>query len=434
MTSRPSINATDWANQLLTLTGSAQRIDAHACESAPIADWARSGAVTITGTPNQPLLPNGFAATAARGALLAFDALTGSTNVGGEQLLGERAALSKWPAKAPWTLGLHCRAVRTRDGWFALSLARPVDLETVPALIGSNSTHEWISVDTWARTQSTVDAVNRCRLLGMPAAAIGSVRTNELMTIESSGIARSRELKGLRIVDLSTLWAGPLCGNLLQSAGAEVIRVESSQRPDGSREGVVAFDDLLHFGQASATFDPNDLGFLHRLVNSADIVITSARPRGLASLGLDPQRWLSDRADGVWVQISAYGSTGEEASWIGFGDDTAMAAGLVRWIDGIPIPVADALADPLTGVHAATAAAALAQGGGTHLVDIALANVAAATYADPPAVDPTFMGGQWVIETEFGIRPIEKPKARTVLGTARALGADNERVRAELAR
>lgn len=434
MTSLLSINASDWANQLLTLTGSTERIPAPAFESAPIADWARSGSVWITGTPHQPLLPNGFAATAARGALSAFDAITGTTSGAGEQLLGERAALSQWPAKAPWTLGLHCRAVRARDGWFALSLARPIDLETVPALICGSTTNEWISIDTWARRQSTDDAVNRCRLFGMPAAAIGSVRTDELMTIESAGVAHTRELKGLRVIDLSTLWAGPLCGNLLQTAGAEVIRVESSQRPDGSREGVVAFDDLLHCGQASVTFDPNALEFLHSLINSADIVITSARPRGLVSLGLDPQQWLADRPDGVWLQISAYGSTGEEANWIGFGDDTAMAAGLVRWIDGIPIPVADALADPLTGIHAATAAAVLAQRGGTHRVDIALANVAAATYADPPAIDPTFMGGQWTIETEFGIRAIEKPRARAVLGTARALGADNEAVRAELAR
>ena len=433
MTLFPSINAADWANQLLTLTGSTERISASVFESAPLADWARSGAVAVTGTPHQPLMPNGFAATAARGALLAFETLVGPLGFTGEQLLGERAALSGWLPKAPWTLGLHCRAVRTLDGWFALSLARPVDLATVPALVSAATSNEWISIDAWARTQSTVDAVNRCRLLGMPAAEITSVRTEDLMTIESAGVAHARELTGLRVIDLSTLWAGPLCGNLLQRAGSHVLRVESAQRPDGSREGVVAFDDLLHSGQSSVSFDPNALDFLHALVNSADIVITSARPRGLTSLGLDPQRWLANREDGVWLQISAYGSTGDEAHWIGFGDDTAMAAGLVRWIDGIPIPVADALADPLTGIHAATAAAALSKRGGTHLVDIALANVAAATFADPPSVDPTFVGGKWVVETEFGFRPIEKPKARTVLGTARALGADNDQVRAELA-
>ncbi len=432
MTSIPFVNARDWANQLLTFIGSTERITEPALESAPIADWARSGAVAITGTPNQPLLPNGFAATAARGALLAFDVLTGTRTISGEYLLGERAALSGWLAKAPWTLGLHCRAVRARDGWYALSLARTVDLQTVPALISGPSNNEWISIDGWSRKQSTIDAVDRCRLLGMPAAGIGSVCTDNLMTIESFGVRKVRELQGLRVIDLSTLWAGPLCSNLLQGAGAEVFRVESSQRPDGSREGIPAFDDLLHGNQASVSFDPDALEFLHKLVNSADIVITSARPRGLNSLGLDPQQWLADRPDGVWLQISAYGSTGEEANWIGFGDDTAMAAGLVRWINGMPIPVADALADPLTGVHSAAAVAALARRGGTHLVDIALANVAATTFLDQPLVDPVFLNGQWVIETEFGIRQVEKPRARAVEKTARALGSDNDQVRVAL--
>ena len=433
MTSLPSINATDWANQLLTHAGNSRRIEAPTFESAPLTDWARSGAVAITGTPKQPLMPTGFAATAARGAMLAFDSITGSTGIAGEQLLGERAALSGWPPKAPWTLGLHCRAVRTLDGWFALSLARPTDLACVPALISAPTTNEWISVDAWARTHTTQEAVNRCRLLGMPAGAIDSVPSHELMRIESTGKSAVRELKGMRVIDLSTLWAGPLCGNLLHTAGAEVIRVESAMRPDGSREGVIAFDDLLHAGQASVTFHPEHLEFLHALLDTADIVITSARPRGLASLGLDPQHWLTKKRDGVWVQLSAYGSTDEEANWIGFGDDTAMAAGLVRWIDGIPIPVADALADPLTGIHAAVAAAALATQGGTHVVDIALANVAAATRTNESVIDPTQLNGRWVVETEFGIRPVERPKARTVHGTARALGADNDQVRAELA-
>ena len=433
MTSLPSINAADWSNQLLTLVGSNQRITSPAFESAPIADWARSGAVAITGTPNEPLMPTGFAATAARGAMSAFEAITGISGIAGEQLLGERAALSHWPPKAPWTLGLHCRAVRTLDGWFALSLARPTDLESVPALISASTTNEWFSVDAWARTQTTHQAVDRCRLFGMPAGAIDSVGSRELMRIESNGESAARELKGLRVIDLSTLWAGPLCGNLLQYAGAEVIRVESVKRPDGSREGVIAFDDLLHAGQPSVTFDPEHLEFLHALIDIADIVITSARPRGLTSLGLDPDLWLANRNNGVWVQLSAYGSTADEANWIGFGDDTAMAAGLVRWIEGIPIPVADALADPLTGIHAAVACAALAQNGGTHLIDIALANVAAATRTDTLVIDPTQVRGKWVVETEFGIRSVERPKARTVHGTARALGADNDRVRAELA-
>ncbi|CAB5036649.1 MAG: CoA transferase [Actinobacteria bacterium] len=434
MTSNPSISASQWAGELLEFIGADHQLSVEVPESAPIADWARSGAVSITGTPIQLLTPPGFAATAARGALLAIDTLAGATGIPGELLLAERAALSKWPAKAPWTLGLHSRAVRTRDGWFALSLAREIDQDSVPALIGAPTSHGWVSVDAWARTITTQEAVDRCRLFGIPAGQIASVTGAELMQLTSYGASLPRSLTGLRVVDLSALWAGPLCANLLQQAGAEVIRVESAQRPDGSRVGIPAFDDLLHAGQKSVTFDPANLDFLHALIDSADIVITASRPRGLTSLELDPQAWLASRAHGVWVQISAYGSTGPEANWIGFGDDTAMAAGLVRWIDGIPIPIADAIADPLTGMHAAVAAIALAQRGGAHLIDISLANVAAATAGDAPASDPFLADGQWQIETEYGIRPIEKPRARTVLGTARTLGADNQIMRAELAR
>jgi hypothetical protein len=427
------MDANRWALQLLDLLGSKSLYLSEAFESAPIADWARSGAVSITGTPTKIFTPPGFAATAARGALLALDSLIGATGIAGERLLAERAAISSWPAKAPWTLGLHCRAVRTTDGWFALSLARPTDLVAVPALISKPTSHEWVSLDAWARRITTAEAVDRCRLFGMPAGAIGSVTGRDLMRITSHGATSVRSLRGLRVVDLSALWAGPLSANLLQLAGADVIRVESEQRPDGGRVGIPAFDDLLHSGQKSVTFDPNNLEFLHALIASADIVISASRLRGLESLGLDPQSWLSSKADGVWVQLSAYGSTGPQANWIGFGDDTAMAAGLVRWIDGIPIPIADAIADPLTGVHAAVGAVSLAQRGGAHLLELSLADVAAATLGGPPASDPIYRSGGWQVETEFGLRPIEKPRARTVTGTARTLGADTETLRAELA-
>ncbi len=427
------MNAHQWALQLLDLVGAKTPNPVEVLESTPLADWARSGAIAITGTPTKLFTPPGFAATAARGALLALDSLIGATGIAGERLLAERAAITQWPAKAPWTLGMHCRAVRTTDGWFALSLARQADLAAVPALIREPTLDEWTSVDAWACRITTDEAVDRCRLFGMPAAAIGSVAGRDLMRITSHGHASVRSLLGLRVVDLSALWAGPLCANLLQLAGADVIRVESEQRPDGARVGIPAFDDLLRSGQKSVMFDPKNLEFLHALIASADIVISASRPRGLTSLGLDPQSWLASKAAGVWVQLSAYGSTEAQANWIGFGDDTAMAAGLVRWIDGIPIPIADAIADPLTGIHAAVGAVGLAQRGGSHLIELALADVASATVSDSPVPDPIYLNGAWQVETEFGVRPIEKPRARTVIGTARAPGADTNAVRAELA-
>ncbi len=423
MTSPPSISASAWGHSLLAMLGVHTPV-AEAFESAPIADWARSGAVAITGSPDRPLLPTGFGATAARGAMLALEALVGPLELQGALLLAERAAISQWPANAPWSLGHHCRAVKSQDGYLALSLARAEDLELIAALVSDSQANAWDSVDAWAAPRKAREVVDRCRLLGMPAAVVGEVSSRELMRIQSTESPRKRSLADMRVLDLSSLWAGPLCGHLLGLAGARVMRMESATRPDGGRDGLPLFDDLLHSNQPSVIFEPESPDLLHALIDSSDIVITSARPRGLASLGLDPQRFLSSREHGVWVQISAYGSSGPQADWVGFGDDTAMAGGLVRWIDAVPIPVADAIADPLTGIHAAAAAAAMTARGGAHLIDIALADVAAATHADQPDTDPYLHDGQWMIETEFGARPIESPQARTAPSPARALGAD----------
>jgi len=423
MTSLPSTDAQAWAQSLLELLAVPRSIAA-ASESAPVADWARSGAVAITGLPDRPLLPNGSAATAARGGLLALEALVGPLGIQGELLLAERAAISQWPAKAPWSLGGHCRAVRALDRHFALSLARDDDVRLIPALVSDAAAQGWPSVDQWASSITASAAVERCRMLGLPAAVIGEVTTRELLHVHSTDSRSPRAVDQMRVLDLSSLWAGPLCGNLLGLAGAKVMRLESATRPDGGREGLPSFDDLLHSGQPSVTFVPGELDLLHALVDTADIVITSARPRGLASIELDPQRFLASREHGVWVQISAYGSTGEQAGWVGFGDDTAMAAGLVRELDGTPVPVGDALADPLTGIHAAVAAAAATRRGGTHLIDIALADVAAATFGRQADHDPYLTEGGWVIDTEFGPRPVHPPRARTVTAPARALGQD----------
>lgn len=78
------------------------------------------------------------------------------------------------------------------------------------------------------------------------------------------------------VVDLSSLWAGPLCARLLGSAGARVIKVESIHRPDSARRGPRAFFDLLltdHLSVAvelTTSVDPESLA---RLVRAADVVI-----------------------------------------------------------------------------------------------------------------------------------------------------------------
>lgn len=407
-------------------------------------DWAASGAMHLTGrVDGPPMASPGEPATAARAAVLALEALVGGPlGFDGHYLLGERAALTGLRRRAPWSAGGACRAVRARDGWVAFSLARPGDAELLPALVEGAATGEpWQVLDDWAALRPALEVADRAQLLGLVAAEV-DVEPRPVWPpwrITSSGRRRAGPRGSARplVVDLSALWAGPLCAQLLGLAGAHVLRVESRGRPDGGRAGSRAFDDLLHAGQPSVALDfddATDVSRLRALVDRADVVVTSARPRALAQLGLDPTDFLATRSDGVWVALTAHPAAGA-ATRAGFGDDAAMAAGLVRWIEGIPIPCGDAIADPLAGVHAAVAALAGLFGGGRHLVEVALSEVVRSTLSGAQEELPAAVldRGSWWLDTTCGANaPVEPPRARAVDGRARPLGADTDNVLSSL--
>ncbi|MCW2608447.1 MAG: hypothetical protein JWO60_3140 [Frankiales bacterium] len=425
-------DAASWARRLLTHAGVRDVEVADVGGSSPVADWAASGAMALTGRRDgPPLVAPGAAATCARGALLALDALAGGPLLGieGHRLLGERAALAGLRRSAPWSAGGSCRALAAADGWVAFSLARRDDDELLPALVqGDVHGDRWDVVARWARTRPAQEVAGRARLLGLVASTVPDQPTATWppwdATSSPGGLVPDRPL----VLDLSALWAGPLCASLLGAAGAQVVRVESTARPDGGRRGSAAFDDLLHGGQPSVALafgTPDGRAQLHDLVARADVVVTSARPRALAQLGLDPDRHLAQRGAGVWVAVTAHppGADGDVAT--GYGDDAAMSAGVVRWLDGVPVPCGDALADPLTGLHAAVAALAGLRTGGRHHVRIALSQVVASTVvmsAVQPGALPEASRGEagWEVE---GV-PVAEPGARAVGRAAQPLGAD----------
>ena len=222
----------------------------------------------------------------------------------------------------------------------------------------------------------------------------------------------------LLVVDLSALWAGPLCAHLLGGAGARVVKVESPDRPDGARAGNRPFYDWLHGGHEAVAVDFRSPEFA-ALLRRADVVIEASRPRALRQLGIVAEEVVA-ATGAVWVSITGYGRDDPEPGRVGFGDDAAVAGGLVAWDHaGEPVFCADAIADPLTGLCAASAVvAALADGGG-RLLDVAMARVAAdvAARARCTAASPD--------------APVLAPHAPAVTVTAPALGADTGRVLAE---
>jgi crotonobetainyl-CoA:carnitine CoA-transferase CaiB-like acyl-CoA transferase len=114
-------------------------------------------------------------------------------------------------------------------------------------------------------------------------------------------------------------------------------------------------------------------GSLRGLLGTADVVIEASRPRALRQLGVPAETIMADGRPRVWVRITGYGP---EQDRIAFGDDAAVAGGLVAWDPDGPVFVGDAIADPLTGMLAALAVLACLRAGGGWIVDIAMADVA----------------------------------------------------------
>jgi crotonobetainyl-CoA:carnitine CoA-transferase CaiB-like acyl-CoA transferase len=177
-------------------------------------------------------------------------------------------------------------------------------------------------------------------------------------------------------VDLLALWAGPLCARLLGLAGARVVKVESTTRPDGARFGSPGLYRWLHGGHESLVTDfvPGG-GGPAAIIAEADIVIEASRPRALRRLGVYAERFLAARPGRVWLSITGYGRDDDR---IAFGDDAAVAGGLAgRDGDGAPVFLGDAIADPVTGIFAAQAVARSLADGGGELLGVSMAACAA---------------------------------------------------------
>ncbi len=341
-------------------------------------EWGASGLAHLTG------LPGGSPDFSRAGILAAVDSTAADlgrrlgVTVDATELLTGRAALLGLVRGGRTSAGGASRLLATRDGWSALTLSRPDDLAAVPALVESDdaAADPWPLLQSWAATRTAADVVERARLLDLPAALLGEVAAAPPAVRRLGARAQPRNVRELLVVDLSSLWAGPLCGQLLRRAGATVIKVESPARPDGTRAGSTDFFDWMNGGKLCYAVDFGDRDRMLELLESADVVIEASRPSALRHRGLGADD-VAARAGRVWLRVTGHGATGDHANWTAFGDDAAVAGGLVgRSHDG-PVFCGDAIADPLTGFHAALAVAeSLARGGG-ELIDVAMAAVAA---------------------------------------------------------
>jgi len=400
------------------------------------ADWARSGAMALTGEPDGPPLPApaGFATVLAQAvdrlAALAGDAGKTLRALDAAALLGERAAALGSRRRGRTSAGGSCRLLATATLPIALQLARESDEQLLEAWL-ETPVEAWPSVQSAVSTRRADELVERGRLLGLAVAAAGPPPATAPPWLQvrpiGARVARTPS-EAPRIVDLSSLWAGPLCGHLLGLAGAQVIKVESTRRPDGARRGPVGFFDLLNAGKACVALDfesDADRRALRALISSADVVIEASRPRALQQLGIDAAQCIRERPGTSWISLTGYGRSQPEANWIAFGDDAAVAAGTtaaLRAQTGCEVFCADALADPLTGAHAALAGLASYRAGGGHLLELSLRDVTAAITVDA-ALDPKASANTFAAAA---------PRMRRADCAAAALGVDTADVLAGL--
>ena len=431
-----------YAEHLLTTLGAAvTRRSAPASTStlSPADAVPASAFAALTGPADGAPLPLPIPLPAlADGVLAALRALAPEAaldDLDGEHLLSERAVLAGLSRRGAIAAGGHCRLLAAADGHLALSLARADDWALLPAWLEQDGldAHDWDAVAACVQRQPRAALVERGRLLGLALAAdepcpitpVPWLRVHAAAPVATpvAAAAPRRRAQPL-VVDLSSLWAGPLCSRLLLRMGARVIKLESRGRPDGARAGDAVFFDRLHAGKQSVALDftsARGRAQLQALLAEADIIIEASRPRALRQLGIEAEALIAGPRRPTWIALSGHGRGEPQEQWIAYGDDAGVAAGLTSLLHrhrGERMFVGDAIGDPLTGLHAALAAWASWLGGGGRLIALSLVEVLqhlvqqAETFAALPAA---------ALPRKPALQPF----------TAREFGADTAAVLAE---
>ena len=290
----------------------------------------------------------------------------------GHSLIVERAPLLGHRGWGETSAGGSCRLIKTLDATLAVNLPRQEDISSVSAWLQAEVKDDiWSVIQNYAINSSSQVLLERAKLLGLAVSEVGEAKDMTIeITRKSSIAAYSRQLK---VVDISSMWAGPLCSWFLMRSGAEVIKIESSKRPDRGRLSQTPFFQRLNKGKSITTFDfDSKIGKsqLQKHIREADIVIESSRPRAMENMGISAEEEVDRGA--IWCSITGYGRN-LHPNRVGFGDDAAAAGCLLAQVDKSLWFVGDATADPLTGATAAALTHGLWFAGSSGLIDISLA-------------------------------------------------------------
>jgi CoA-transferase family III len=200
---------------------------------------------------------------------------------------------------------------------------------------------------------------------------------------QPGGVKPALPLQGLRVLDLTRILAGPICGRALAAYGAEVLLINSPHLPN-----IEAIADTSR-GKRSAQLDlrtSQGKAVLRQLIADADIFVQGYRPGALQALGFGPEEVAAVNPHIVYVSLSAYGDHGPWAqrrgfdslvqTATGFNADESAAAGLSLASDApraLPMQILDHATGYLMAFAALAALMKQKDRGGAHHVRLSLA-------------------------------------------------------------
>lgn len=189
---------------------------------------------------------------------------------------------------------------------------------------------------------------------------------------EGAGSVSAMPLAGLRVADFTNNWAGPVIGHVLAMHGADVIHVESAQRPDPIRYNSIKpmteenwweYSPLFHgpnFGKRDLTLDMgSERGreLALRLIAESDVVVENFSPRVMEAWGLGWDEIKAVNPKAIFVRAPAFGISGPWRDRGGYAQTMEMASGLAwltGWANDAP-EIPNGPMDPLAGGHGTVA-------------------------------------------------------------------------------
>lgn len=267
---------------------------------------------------------------------------------------------------------------------FARSMTLP-ELRTTPQLVERGY---WDDADTGALPQlgPMFTFSDTPQVRGHVSPEVGEA---DAVTVFSSCVRRvfrksdlpGAPLAGVRVLDLSSAWAGPMAARVMGALGADVLKVEGPGRIDDWRGAARGGDTDRYpdFDPGDRPYDrhfqfntqnqdkrgvvidlkaPEGRDLVRRLAASRDVVMANFSTGALDRMGLGWNLLREANPGTILLEMPAYGSTGPQSHWIAYGPSMELMAGIAGVIgygDGRPVVTGPAYNDPIGGLHGAAA-------------------------------------------------------------------------------